>query len=216
MLEFLIALFGGLKYFAEKAEFEEAQSDYERRAKAHYRREEVWLAKVIDKNLENQLEDFIYHRENYDAVWQEVSEAFAEMPWNKDRTRMYFSPDDVARDFGVRKFTKKERENIAANHRQEALRIMMARRGKLCYYDAYWGIENTGYLAPTTLMMNQLNENTSRFILWINTQLKKHGIDEKVYIEVAGGSAYPVESSLQRQGKYMWEPRLSMLAKIKS
>lgn len=220
MIEFFIALFGGLyygnKYASETSKIKAAQRDYEHNSNVYFSRKEEWMSRVVDKELEIQLEDFISRKENYNAVWQEVSAAFAEMPWNNGRNLMCFSPDDVIKAFGKGKFTKKERENISKNHRKEALRIMLARRGKLCYLDADIGIANCGFSAPTTLQMRQWNGNSSRFVLWINDQLKKHGIDEDLFIETTPNSAFPLASSLTRNGTYKWRPNLSFSAKIES
>lgn len=220
MLEFFIALFGGLfygtKYASEKSEINAIRRENESKSNASRVNKEDWMAKVVDKELEMQLEDFIYHSENYNAVWQEVSAAFAEMPWNRDRILMCFSPDDVVRAFGKGVFTKKERENIAKNHRKEALRIMMANRGKLCQFDAEYGICNYDKLAPTVLEAKRQSEQSAQFVMWINDRLKRYNIDEDLFIETLDcHTAFPIESLLFIRGTYKWRPALPHYVEIK-
>ena len=136
----------------------------------------AWTDRVADREMEQELYDFIYDPHNYDAVWNEVSAAFAEIPGKEDQPFILLTPESVAAACGKGQYTKKQREQIASAGREEALRIMMARRGKLLYWDAYSGIHSSGWAAPTKTQARKINLNTANLVLWMNRQLKEHGI----------------------------------------
>lgn len=222
MFEFFIALFGGLfwggKYAKEKSEIEAAQNDFESTMATRQARKNEFERRVIDAELEADLEDFIYNTSNYDEVWAEVSKAFDEMPWKpEDEKFICICPEAVEVLFGKGTYTKKQREQIAASSRKEALRIMMANRGKLMQSDARFGIQTIGDGAPTTRQAEQWNRETANFLLWINNKLKEHGVDEMVLLQSGYGydDWYQVtEANKSRRGTYYWHPEIMTTIKV--
>lgn len=216
MFEFFIALFGGLfwggKIHKEKSETKRAQSDFETTMAIRNARRSEFERKVIDRELEADLEDFVYNTSNYDKVWSEVSKAFDEMPWKPDDEKFIcICPEAVDAVFGKGTYTKKQKEQIAANYRKEALRIMMANRGKLMWNDARFGIHTIGDGAPTTRIAEQWNKETANFILWINQKLKDHGVNEMVLLEFGCGynNWYQItEENKIKCGTYHWFPEI--------
>lgn len=214
MFEFFIALFGGAfwggKYIKERSAINSSHKAYESSMIMRETRKAEFESKVIDRELEADLEEFIYDTGNYDIVWKEVLEAFNEMPWKAEEDKFIcLTPQAVEIAFGKGTFTKKQREEIAANHRKQALRIMMANRGKLMQNDAQFGIQTSGYGAPTVRQAEQLNRGTANFILWINEKLKEHGIDERVLLLKDWGNYewYEVtETNKAIGGTYYWYP----------
>ena len=149
-----------------------------------------WLAQVVDRNLEIELEDFVY-RGDHAAVRLAIQEAYAEMPWKGDTDYLGFTP-------------------ASKEWRKEALRIMMARKGKLTTMDAEYGIQNSGFSAPTVKMMQEQNTASANFVIWIDGQLRQHGICEDLYIESGPNAAFLLtEPNKIRNGTYKWEPAIS-------
>lgn len=175
---------------AAKDGFKTPQQQTKEKFEAYNTRKSRWLAQVVDRNLEIELEDFVY-RGDHAAVKQAIKEAYAEMPWKNENDYLGFTP-------------------ASAVWRKEALRILLARRGKLTAIDAEYGIKNSGFSAPTVKMMQEQNRASANFVLWIDKQLREHGICEELYIESGMNQAFLLtEPNKIRNGSYMWEPALS-------
>lgn len=160
-------------------------------------RKSKWLAQVVDRDLEIELEDFVY-RGDHAAVKKAIQEAYAEMPWKSPTDYMGFTP-------------------ASKEWRKEALRILMARKGKLTSLDAEYGIQNSGFAAPTVKMMQEQNTASANFALWIDKQLQAHGICENLYIDCGLNTAFLLtEPNKIRNGSYIWEPAISPVTKKSS
>lgn len=214
MFEFFIALFGGLfyggKFLNEKSKDKAYELSYKTQTINDNCKKSEWKSKVTDRNLEMELEAFIFDLSNYDEVWKEVSEAYNEMPWETENF-ICLSPSMVETLYG-KGYSKKQKENIAKNNRDKALRIMLARQGKLRCYDADYGV-TTGYWENIPLLTQQKwAKEKTEFMLWITEQLRQHGIDEKLYIQDDfGKDAFLASSNPIRNGRYVWEPMISYL-----
>lgn len=209
MFEFFIALFGGLfwggKYAKEKSEIKRVQDNNEiNQIKDAYKRSE-WMSKVTDEELEMQLEAFVFDTANYDKVWAEVAEAYKEMPWENEEFICIY-PETVEIAYGKGVYNKKQRDNIAANNRLKALRILLAKRGKLRRCDADWGIPTSVFGGVPLPTERKWLEEETKFMLWITDQLAKHGIEERLYIKQIGNEAFLASSHPCYRGEYVWEP----------
>jgi hypothetical protein len=205
MFELFIALFGGLflgsKLINDKIETKNARTMYEQNAKTDAQRKQIWLNKVTDKKLEEEIELLVYYPENHDKIRTEVLETYKEMPWKKDKTFICLTPEDVITYYGKGVYTKKEREIIAEHERKEILRILMANRGKLLYLDAEYGISQNNFFVYPAAIARQKSIDEVDFILWLT---KKAGINERVFIKQSThyylASKYPTYL-----GDYQWE-----------
>lgn len=181
----------------------------EQRGKERKSRREKWLEQVTDRALEMELEDMIYRGINYNMIRQEVVDAFTEIHQAyKIDDMMCLHPEDIALRYGKSAYTKKQREEIAAEHRKNVQRVMMANRGKLLWFDAWSGIPSWGFGAPTTLMGYERNEESANFVSWIDTKLRERGIQEKLYVVTLLNERYMLDTNRKRPGKYKWEPAL--------
>lgn len=83
--------------------------------------------------------------------------------------------------------------------------------------DAEYGIQNSGFSAPTVKMMQEQNRASANFVLWIDKQLKAHGVCENLYIDCGLNTAFLLtEPNKIRNGSYMWEPAISPATKKSS
>ena len=186
LVVFLIVGFVGAAKDGFKTPAQQTQEKFD----AYEVKKSKWLAQVVDRNLEIELEDFVY-RGDHAAVKAAIQEAYAEMPWKGATDYMGFTP-------------------ASKEWRKEALRIMMARKGKLTSMDAEYGIQNSGFSAPTVKMMQEQNTATANFVIWIDGQLRQHGICEDLYIESGPNVAFLLtEPNKIRNGTYKWEPAIS-------
>lgn len=208
MFELFIALFGSLfwggKLLNEKIETKHIRTTYEQNAKTDAQRKQIWLNKVTDKKLEEEIELLVYYPENHDKIRTEVLETYKEMPWKKDKTFICLTPEDVITYYGKGVHTKKERENIVAYDIEEATRILMANRGKLLYSDACYGIRRHVYSGCPQAIARQLCIDEVNFIEWLTNKLRQSGVNEKVFLEQSIhyylASKYPTHS-----GIFKWE-----------
>lgn len=209
MFEFFIALFGSLfyggKYIKEKNELKQIDTRHKCNQADDECRKIRWLSRVTDRKLEMELEALIYDISNYETVWQEVSEAYRDMPWETEDF-ICLTPEIVDIAYGKGTYTKTQKENIARNNRLKALRIMLARRGKLRAQDAdAFGAIKSSWTGVPVSTEQEWSKQETEFMLWITSQLAKHGINERLYIkqntEVYLASKYPIY-----RGYYVWEP----------
>ncbi len=184
----------------------------EQREKERKLRKEKWLEQVTDRALEMELEDMIYRGRNYDMIRREVVEAFTAIQQaNKIEDMMCLHPEEIAFRYGKSAYTKKQRENIAAEHRKNVQRVMMANRGKLVWHDAWSGVTSWGYGAPTVLMGYEWNEESADFVRWIDSKLRERGIRETLYVTTLLNEKERyvlVGENRKRHGTYKWEPAL--------
>ena len=211
MIDLFVALFGGLfwgdKYIKEKSEIKEVRQSNEANQEIDNQYEKEWLEKVTDKELEMKLEAFIFDVSNYDAVWKEISEAYREMPW-ETRDCICLTTDAVKNRYKGR-FTLKQCDNIAAHNRVEALRIMLAKRGKLPRLDAQLGIQASTWSSLPELTERQYSEEETKFMLWITEQLAKHGVEERLFFKFDGKlDAFLASTHPYYRGIYVWEPMI--------
>lgn len=210
MFEFFIALFGGMfwggKYAKEKSEIKQVRQSNELNQTKDACKESEWLSKVTNRELEARLEAFVFDNSNYDEVWAEVSEAYHEMPWETENF-ICLCPEAVEVAYGKGAYSKKQRDNIAANNRLKALRIMLARRGKLRAADAVqYGIPKSSWSGVPLLTEQKWSEEETKFMLWITDQLAKHGVNERLYIKQNGTDAFLASTHPLYRGYYVWEP----------
>ena len=142
-----------------------------------------WIDKVVDKQLEEQLEQDIYIGANREQFLEEVKQAYSDMG--------------------------KDTSNIFMPRKTELLRILLARRGKLRYVDAENGIENfVSILKPTPTEGKRNYESQLKFAVWMNGQLKAHGINEELVLVGVDELCYKIEDSRWRMGRYKWRPSI--------
>ena len=207
MFELFIALFGSLfwggKLLNEKIETKHIRTTYEQNAVSDSQRKQDWINKVTDKQLEEEFELWLYNLD-YDKIWAEVSDAYKEMPWQSDKNFICITPEHVEYFYGKGTYPKKVRDIIAKYEREDVLRILMAKQGKLLYSDACYGISRHGELLYPSAIAREKCINETKFIEWITNKLKLSGINERVFIEQSTNyylaSKYPTYS-----GTYKWE-----------
>lgn len=215
-MAFIVALLGGLyllcRYAGDKAETKAIRTNYEREWAEHRACIELFESKVIDKELEADLEDFIYKPENQDKVWEEVSKAYDEMPWKPEEEK-FICLDYLAAEkkFG-RSYTAKELAEFISFYRQEALRIMLANRGKISQYDRNGFTIDKPRYTPTQRGREKATAESAGLVLWMQEKLKEHGVNEAVYIHHHSGYFFPLcDKTKTYGGEYTWAPYLTPL-----
>lgn len=212
----LFLLFGGVLFTrvgVDKSETKKAHQAANQRMDWHRARIEEWRELVADKALEEDLADFIANPANYEDVWVEVQDAFLQMPSRKSFARILLFPFMVNQLYNTT-YTKKQQEKIAASNQQDALDIMLARRGKVRYINTCdgWHIKD---------LMPGNGESSKRawdeaFDLWvyIRDELRRNGVPAQLIfqtgeIEEFKRTAYDaddVEKFRYMNGTLTWLP----------
>jgi len=219
MFEFFVGLFGGVHYggkiLAESAEVKRFDKSSAEMLAYHDQRLRLWTNQVSDRSMEEDLKLFIADPRNYEKVWEEVHEAYLNMPTCKSYTTILLHEPMVLRYYGRNAYTKKQRENIAEHERSWALSIMLARRGK---------VTNTGVLDRSAVDLlhkgdgqqsKKVWDETVEFWTYIRDELRRNGVDARLIFKtgLVGGehqrAAYDIddiEKFRYQAGQLTWLP----------
>ena len=173
ILALVLGLYWIIRISSEKNQTKSIREDYE----THHREEEIlrdsWEESVINKALEEDLEDRLYHRD--ESLLQEVS-----VSWNT-----YFSYP-LPKTYIVRKKRDSYYINVSQDYYDDltALRILLSNRGFLTWRDAKLGI-NLVAVGETAVQKAYSYKAQRDFIVAMNENLKKRGIDETMYSSIS-------------------------------
>lgn len=185
MFEIFVALFGGA-YWAGKIGADKRKSKRAdvrlKTATSQYRASmQSWEERVTDFTLEMELKEMLSDITNSEYVYGVVSDVYEEIGFVLPPKEMF-------------RCTRKL-------YNERCLQIMLAKQGKLTKHDAHWGIRKE----------DGSDKVIPRLVRWIQEQLKKHGINENIYLD-GGISFQPRPAFLQDEydngycGDYMWAP----------
>ena len=194
---FLAAL--GLPAISFKFASESGKSNAAKRKREIDRRQTInnrvsWKKKVLDLYLENSFKAEIQH--NKKAFFEKYS---------KELTK---SANEIWGNYALSHGTTEILQI-------DALRILMANRGKLLKEDADFGIYVDEY-KKTDLYLQEI-QNKAQLVIWINKQLMRHGIHEQLLAR-ACSDYYIVRNENICNGRfggvYMWYPMVPVPERI--
>lgn len=163
-MELILALILGAvlfcKVFSDKYKTNQVRSEDNIMRQAAMAATKAWKEKVTDKELEIILEDRLYHEDP--ELLKEIEDAIKQYP-------------EIAYGRSLHTILQSE----------DALRILMAIRGKLTCSDAICGITVIGN-GRTRLQSSEYCHNQLGFIKWINEMLKQNGLDGELFIDNPG------------------------------
>lgn len=159
----LVAVFCLIFYFLRASADKAALRSVKERKRKH----DLWAAAVTDEGLERKLREFIDDPKNAQQVFEEVAAVYAVTPLCSD-----LSESEIRKD--IRCF-KSSRDNLA-------LRIMLARRGKVAELD-------THTIYPPDLLYKDEYRKAFRLrfeqlMIWMSEEYKRHGITVPLVLEV--------------------------------
>lgn len=207
MFEFLLALFGGTyyakKFSSENSKIANAKERAEIMANAWKIGAEAWEKRVTDADLQRQLEDAIYHGEDW--VKAELANVIKDNPNNMwISLSAAITAEDVDRIYG--KSTKSEQDKSIKFAREKAIDILLARRGKLTYSLAMFGTPLLGgQYSPEA---RNVSAHQYEYLRYIDSELKKHGIMEPLSFKDYNKNIIRVNEQLYMRGTYSWKPEL--------
>ena len=208
-MEFIVALFGLIYYMSKAIDNVVQNNRFERKLiESNERYEEVnerWKKAVVDTELEKELWKYVTFGLNYEKVLEEISPVLQMFPSLSRIEKLCFNSADAKNYYCL---TGKMAQNAADIDRSIALRILMAKRGKLLYDDACFCVKKN--------MISRCDyDDFIDFLFWIKSQLKLHGVDEELVIKQKLDYYYLNESTRDIIGNIYWYPTVSRTDLIK-
>ncbi len=193
MIELLIALFGGMylcaRFASDKSASKAFDRSVEKRDAWHTERQKQWESQVYDRALEEDLRNFIVEalssKEIREKVWEEVNEAYMQMPSRRDE--IYASSPDMMNlsNFHIFGYTgpiayedlsKKRRQEAVSDWIDETLDIMLARRGRIRSHPGKYCYCLTS-LGPGEGKYSKSEwDKKFDFCVYIRDELRRHGV----------------------------------------
>ena len=136
-------------------------------------RRNQWLSMITDDELEQELRLFISRPENRDAVLKEVSDVYDEILQGRRIDELFPRWLWCKKKKGWSDtYHEKVQEIVCRLDSENALCIMMAKRGKFPSYKALCGAQQN----LTTWILLQ-----AYVFKWCADELKRHGVEEEFY-----------------------------------
>lgn len=179
----LIVLFWGSVLIYRLIKERVATKQYDRERDADFNAREIamrrWMLEVCDDELEEEIEEYVHDIGNRAEVRRIVLSSFEEAGMTS-----------------------------SCYDEKDAIRVMLAKQGKLRRHDAKYGILVRPLKTESTTTREHKNSilNRRKFILWIDSKLKEHGINEKIYVNTTSFCYFTVDSDEYRCGYYTWSP----------
>jgi len=195
----LLALYLLIRVGSDKIAHKDAEREFQRGVHEDEIAKERWESHVTNKEIEEELEEKIYDRDN--SVIEELRNTWS----------MYYDGECPQYIVHNGESSKQYLYNGTGNGITDynCLRILMCNRGLMTWCDAMLGIPivRTGETAKRA----ELNYNTMiRFIKTINKRLNERGIHEDVYLELTDGSIYSIDEKSCGIGTIKWRPIISV------
>ncbi len=172
VLAIILGLFWIIRLSSEKAQVKSVRKEYDRHHQVEENVRDSWEKSVINQALEEELEDRLHRRD--EVLLKEVSTS-----WDA-----YF-PYPIPETYIIRGKRDAYYINISCDYYDDltALRVLLANRGFLTWRDAKLGIDLVA-LGDTAAQKAYSYKVQRDFIVAMNENLKKHGINKKMYSSV--------------------------------
>jgi hypothetical protein len=206
-MEVIILILLLIGFFIIRGNDRAADRSYNQWRDDRRQRQDAWIAIVSDKELENQLEEEI--QQVHDEMWQQ-GYPFTPPPSAAPLLERY---NNAMRAMGWTELNESDfTHRLCVNDevKKLMLRILLAQRGKLRWFDAYFGITIGPTGGSTQLRRRAALQHDKQLIKYLSDQLAKHGITEPVYFTGPNGSSkQPVLFGSEPEdawGVFIWEP----------
>ena len=203
VLAIILGLFWAVRLSANSIRTQKFDREYKEQLEQNRAREAVWLAQVINADVENELEYKIYHRD--EALLNELKES-----WHIYYDREFPSiilhnnakyPEHFVYDGSLDSITD-----------YDCLRMLMCNRGYLTRNDAELGIKVIILNSVPELEARKRWEAISKFICAVDKSLRKKGAGEAIYFEITPnrymsfGEVNRCNNFRGLSGKIIWRP----------
>lgn len=180
-MELVIAVLLVIILFVKIGSDKEAKKSACERFDEKQRKIAEWKARVTDRNLERQLKDFIQNPEKKETVSMTVSPVYDSI-WQDKNFSDLFPKDRWCRrkDDWTSEYHEQFQRELCKMNTENALRIMMAKRGKILDYDAdrsssySQNVMSSGISADSPL--------TAYVLIWCAKELEKQGIGNRFVV----------------------------------
>ena len=186
-MDLIIATILGSILFGIRAKEKSADRVHKQKVETSRQVIDRWTSKVEDLYLEAQLRNFVEDPANRDKVREEVDEVYDRIFAKNIPLEML-----VPRDLWTKPRkgeTAQQREDtvrrVSRLSDKNALRIMMAKRGKICQFDAERSVLR--YISKRRYCgIDDHCQIDAHVLMWCAEELKKHGVNEPFLIDSIG------------------------------
>lgn len=184
-MELIIAIILALILIVKCCSSKSAGKEADRKCNEERISNNSWRARVTDRALEQQLKSFIWAPENRDKVLQEVNEVYegiyASKPFDELLPKEQWCK---AKPGWTPAYHEEIQKEACKLNPTNALRIMMAKHGKIVSYDAdcstmYSPNRITGGISADSPL-------TAYVLVWCANELNRHGVNEKFVVPSIG------------------------------
>lgn len=184
-MELVIAVILGvillIKFGSDKSAVKNTRDEYDKKQQ----KISEWKSVVTDRSLEQRLKNFIQSQENKEQVSKEVapvyesifsgkqlSELFPKECWCKPKVG--WSPE----------YHEQVQKEMCMKNSENALRIMMAKRGKILDYDA----DRSASYSPSVMSSGISADSplTAYVLIWCAKAVEEHGVPNKFVVPSIG------------------------------
>ena len=184
-MELVIAVILGvillIKFGSDKSAVKNTRDEYDKKQQ----KISEWKSVVTDRSLEQRLKNFIQSQENKEQVSKEVapvyesifsgkqlSELFPKERWCK--LKVGWSPE----------YHEQVQKEMCMKNSENALRIMMAKRGKILDYDA----DRSASYSPSVMSSGISADSplTAYVLIWCAKAVEEHGVPNKFVVPSIG------------------------------
>ena len=170
-----------IKFGSDKSAVKNTRDEYDKKQQ----KISEWKSVVTDRSLEQRLKNFIQSQENKEQVSKEVapvyesifsgkqlSELFPKERWCKPKAG--WSPE----------YHEQVQKEMCMKNSENALRIMMAKRGKILDYDA----DRSASYSPSVMSSGISADSplTAYVLIWCAKAVEEHGVPNKFVVPSIG------------------------------
>ena len=184
-MELVIAVILGvillIKFGSDKSAVKNTRDEYDKKQE----RISEWKSVVTDRSLEQRLKNFIQNPENEEQVSKEVAPVY-ESIFSGKQLRELFPKERwcKAKAEWTPEFHEQVQREMCMKNSENALRIMMAKRGKILDYDA----DRSASYIPSVISSGISADSplTAYVLIWCAKELERQGIGNRFVVPSIG------------------------------
>lgn len=184
-MELVIAVILGvillIKFGSDKSAVKNTRDEYDKKQQ----KISEWKSVVTDRSLEQRLKNFIQSQENKEQVSKEVAPVYESIFSGKQLSELFPKERWCKPKAGwSSEYHEQVQKEMCMKNSENALRIMMAKRGKILDYDA----DRSASYSPSVMSSGISADSplTAYVLIWCAKAVEEHGVPNKFVVPSIG------------------------------
>lgn len=184
-MELVIAVILGvillIKFGSDKSAVKNTRDEYDKKQQ----KISEWKSVVTDRSLEQRLKNFIQSQENKEQVSKEVAPVYESIFSGKQLSELFPKERWCKPKVGwSSEYHEQVQKEMCMKNSENALRIMMAKRGKILDYDA----DRSASYSPSVMSSGISADSplTAYVLIWCAKAVEEHGVPNKFVVPSIG------------------------------